>query len=198
MKHTGEARLHLLPTKAPADTEGQLAVAVATASDSGGPVAEIARIGQSPGSQPTAALDGWAEENRKAAAAFWSASSLTAADPVLENLWYQTLHARRAAYRRGAVPPGLFLPSTVQDYSHWHGDYHTNYNIQGPFWGDYAANHPELGDAYFDAIALRCRSDGRSPTTITAAAACSSSFRSFRSRPRTIPSARFPWGEWPI
>ncbi len=44
------------------------------------------------------------------------------------------------------------LPSTVQDYSHWHGDYHTNYNIQEPFWGDYTANHLELGDAYFDAM----------------------------------------------
>jgi hypothetical protein len=50
------------------------------------------------------------------------------------------------------VPPGLFLPSTVQDYSHWHGDYHTNYNVQEPYWGDYTANHFELGDAYFKAI----------------------------------------------
>ncbi len=50
------------------------------------------------------------------------------------------------------VPPGLFLPSTVQDYSHWHGDYHTNYNFQEPFWGDYTANHLELGDAYFDGV----------------------------------------------
>ena len=70
-------------------------------------------------------------------------------DPLLENLWYETLHARRCAYRQDTVPPGLFLPSTVQDYSHWHGDYHLNYNIQEPFWGDYTANHLELGDAYF-------------------------------------------------
>ena len=76
------------------------------------------------------------------------------ADPLLENLWYETLHARRCAYRHDTVPPGLFLPSTVQDYSHWHGDYHLNYNFQEPFWGDYTANHLELGDAYFQGMEL--------------------------------------------
>lgn len=49
-------------------------------------------------------------------------------------------------------PPGLFLPSTVEDYSHWHGDYHTNYNLQEPFWGDYTSNHLDTGDAYFKAM----------------------------------------------
>jgi hypothetical protein len=84
----------------------------------------------------------------------WLIEQAFPSDPLLENLWYETLHARRSAYRRGAVPPGLFLPSTVQDYSHWHGDYHMNYNFQEPFWGDYTANQLELGDAYFDGVAF--------------------------------------------
>jgi hypothetical protein len=149
MAVVGEARLHILPREDA--TEGRLAVALATASDRDGPEAEIARIAALLGDRP-AALAHWTESNRVSAAEFWSRSKLSVADPLWENLWYETLHARRCAYRRGAVPPGLFLPSTVQDYSHWHGDYHTNYNFQEPFWGDYTANHVELGDAYFDGV----------------------------------------------
>jgi hypothetical protein len=60
-----------------------------------------------------------------------------------------------AVFRAGLVSRAGrkgYLPSTVGDYSHWHGDYHTNYNLQEPFWGDYTANHLELGDNYFDAV----------------------------------------------
>jgi hypothetical protein len=32
----------------------------------------------------------------------------------------------------------------------WHGDYHTNYNIQQPFWGFHASNHPELVEPFFE------------------------------------------------
>jgi len=150
MQAVQEARLHILPSQDA--VEGQLAVAVATSSDPGGPAEEVKRIGVPLADQPAATLDRWADENRKAAAEFWARSKVSIADPVLENLWYETFHARRCAYRRGTVPPGLYLPSTVQDYAHWHGDYHWNYNIQQPFWGDYTANHLDLGDAYFHVL----------------------------------------------
>lgn len=150
MAATGEARLHVLPQgKA---TSGWLAVAVATSSDRGGPMEEVRRVQARLGDRPEEALQQWTVDNTKKAAEFWSRSRVRIADPLLENLWYETLHARRCAYRRGTVPPGLFLPSTVQDYSHWHGDYHTNYNFQEPFWGDYTANQLEVGDAYFDGV----------------------------------------------
>jgi len=97
-------------------------------------------------------VENWRQANRESARAFWSKSHLSVSDPLVENLWYETLHARRCAYRQDTVPPGLFLPSTVPDYSHWHGDYHTNYNFQEPFWGDYTANHVDLGDAYFQGM----------------------------------------------
>jgi alpha-L-fucosidase 2 len=147
MGPTGEARIHIVPR---VDAlEGTLAVAVATTSDTGGALETLERTRAA---ASAARLKAWEEENRAAAREFWSRSRVTIADPLLENLWYETLHARRVAYRAGAMPPGLFLPSTVQDYAHWHGDYHTNYNFQEPFWGDLAANHLELSDAYLDGM----------------------------------------------
>ncbi len=150
MNPTGEARLHLMPSARA--MEGCVVVAVTTGSDPGGPVEAARHVRALAGGDLDAAAKGWAEDTRKSAAAFWSKSRVAIADPLLENLWYETLHARRCTNRADTVPPGLFLPSTVQDYSHWHGDYHTNYNLQEPFWGDYTANHTELGDAYFKAM----------------------------------------------
>lgn len=152
MRATGEALLHILPRDDAAG--GTLVVAVATTRDAPDPLEPIRRVRAELGDRPEEAVLRWAEANRASAAAFWSRSQVRIADPLLENLWYETLHARRCAYRRGKVPPGLMLPSTVQDYSHWHGDYHTNYNFQEPFWGDYTANQLELGDSYFDGVAF--------------------------------------------
>ena len=99
--------------------------------------------------KPAERLAEWEQAAREDAARFWSRSAVQIADPLIENLWYETLHARRCTTKAGKTPPGLFLPSTVLDYSHWHGDYHTNYNYQQPFYADYAANQLEVGDAYF-------------------------------------------------
>lgn len=150
VKATKEARLHIMPK--PSVFEGHLVVAAATTGDAGGPEETTKGIRLELGQAPETTIARWADENRKAAADFWSRSKLSIADSFWENLWYETLHLRRCAYRRGAVPPGLFLPSTVADYTLWHGDYHWNYNFQEPFWGDYTANHLELGDAYFDGL----------------------------------------------
>ncbi len=126
---------------------GQLAVAVPTDSDPGGAEAELGRI--VPVVTAEGAHDRLRAATRAAAAAFWSHSSVTLDDPLLQSLWYDTLHARRCTNLAGKLPPGLFLPSTVQDYSHWHGDWHTNYNYQQPFYADYTANQVGMGDAFF-------------------------------------------------
>lgn len=147
MEATREARLRIMP--AVTARQGEIVVAVATSSDTGGAPAELRRVQTALSTGIAKTVQQWADANRRSAAEYWSRSRLSVNDPLIENLWYETLHARRCAYRRDTVPPGLFLPSTVQDYSHWHGDYHTNYNFQQPFWGDYTANHLELGDAYF-------------------------------------------------
>jgi hypothetical protein len=143
-----EAYLRIVPAQATA-TAGWAAVAVPTSSDEGGPEAELGRLVTQLTSKPAEKIAKWEEDTRADAARFWSRSGVEIADPLLENLWYETFHARRCTTRFGKTPPGLFLPSTVRDYSHWHGDYHSNYNYQQPYWGDYTANQIELGDAYF-------------------------------------------------
>lgn len=124
---------------------GEVFVAVATTRDDVEPERIIRQL-------PTWSYDELAKANREAADEFWSRSAIAIDDPLLEKLWYANVHARRCTFRAGTVSPGLFLPSTVEDYSFWHGDYHTNYNIQSPFIGDYASNHLDIGDNLFDVM----------------------------------------------
>ena len=88
----------------------------------------------------------------KAAEDFWQRSSVTFDDEILERSWYASMHVKRSILRHGTVPPGLFIPSSLQDYSMWKGDYHFNYNYQSIFLGDYEANHISVGDTYFDGV----------------------------------------------
>ncbi|MDE3275348.1 MAG: hypothetical protein PUJ80_04930 [Verrucomicrobiota bacterium] len=87
---------------------------------------------------------------KAAASAYWKSRVTFPQDRFLEDLWFATYHARRCVLKGGTVPPGLFLPSTVNDFSHWHGDYHANYNMESIYWGDLTANHLEQTEAYFD------------------------------------------------
>jgi len=147
---SGEARLWVTP---PADApSGTLVVAVPTSSDEGGAEAELARVNDAMAPGVEDAAQRWESAAMADAVAFWQESSFHTDDPAIEGLWYATYHARRCTTRAGRTPPGLFLPSTVRDFSHWHGDYHSNYNYEQPFYGDYGANHLELGDAYFDGM----------------------------------------------
>ncbi len=137
----GGAMLHLLPDA----EEGTLAIGVSTSSDPEGTATRLPTMAKG-------SFSGWRSSSRNEAQKFWERSSLTLAETRLQDLWTASLHAKRSTYRADTVPPGLFLPSTLGDYSLWHGDYHTNYNLQSIFLGDYAANHPEIGDAYFRAM----------------------------------------------
>jgi len=78
---------------------------------------------------------------------FWSASGLEVDDDLMEQTWYRGLFFLRCVSKPGVVPPGLFASLTTGSPA-WHGDYHTNYNIQQTFWGCYAANHPDLAAPY--------------------------------------------------
>ncbi|MFH1921583.1 MAG: glycoside hydrolase family 95-like protein [Planctomycetota bacterium] len=78
---------------------------------------------------------------------FWSASGIEIDDAVLEAMWYRNLYFLRSVSRPGAIAPGLFA-SLIDDRPAWHGDYHTNYNIQQTFWSAYVTNHPELAEPY--------------------------------------------------
>jgi len=78
---------------------------------------------------------------------FWAASGLDVDDELMEQTWYRGLYFLRCVSKPGVVPPGLFASLTTGSPA-WHGDYHTNYNIQQTFWHCYAANHPELAEPY--------------------------------------------------
>ena len=93
------------------------------------------------------------ERAKKAAAEYWTKSGFEVpGDKALEDLWYATYHVRRCILKGGTVPPGLYHPSSLRHYSHWHGDYHMNYNMESIYWGDFTANRPEQAEAYFDCV----------------------------------------------
>jgi hypothetical protein len=78
---------------------------------------------------------------------FWAASGLDVDDELMEQTWYRGLYFLRCVSKPGVVAPGLFASLTTGSPA-WHGDYHTNYNIQQTFWHCFAANHPELAEPY--------------------------------------------------
>jgi hypothetical protein len=129
----------------PSAAEGRLAIGVATTTESAEPLELLSQLGGGN-------FEGWRDSSTESARAFWALSAIDLGGSSLEQLWYASLHAKRCIYRADTIPPGLFLPSTIDDYALWHGDYHTNYNFQSIFLGDYESNHPELGDAYFRAM----------------------------------------------
>ena len=90
---------------------------------------------------------------REAGARHWAKSGFSMpGDRFLEDLWYSTYHARRCILKSGGVPPGLFFPSALGDYSRWNGDYHGNYNFHSIFWGDFTANRLDEAEAYMDGV----------------------------------------------
>jgi len=78
---------------------------------------------------------------------FWSRSGVSLSDPVLERVWYRNLYFLRCVSKPGVVSTGLFA-GLLDDKPAWHGDYHTNYNIQQTYWSAYAANQCELTEPY--------------------------------------------------
>lgn len=79
---------------------------------------------------------------------FWSASSLTLEDKVLENHWYMDMYIMACSARNKKFPPGLWGNFSTSDGMDWFGDYHLNYNHQSPFVALCGANHTELLDCY--------------------------------------------------
>lgn len=142
---SGEARLRMLPS--PRGESGWLAVAIGTSNDPGGHEAELTATAEAITGDDV--LEQWGLDNLAAGTEFWSRSAVSLGEKFFEQLWYENLHTRRCTFRGDVAAPGLFLPSTVNDFSLWHGDYHTNYNYQQPFWGAYEANQISLGDSYF-------------------------------------------------
>ncbi len=120
------------------------AVAVATSLDSGEPLDAAIMLAK-------AALGGKQEEltrrHQETWRSFWAQSAVELTDETLEHTWYRSLYFLRCVSKPGVVSTGLFA-GLLDDKPAWHGDYHTNYNIQQTFWAAYAANHVELAEPY--------------------------------------------------
>ena len=130
------------------DVSGSMVVRVTTTRDVQTGKAEWAERGECPRK-----FASYAEAAKRAAGDYWAKSSFSVpGDRELEDLWYATFHLRRCFLKGGTVPPGLFHPCSLRDYSIWHGDYHMNYNMESIYWGDFTANHPEQAEAYFDCV----------------------------------------------
>ena len=125
------------------------AVAIVTSRESKDPAADAVRLARGTAEAEPAAL---ARDHEAAWARFWSKSGIDIDDELLRNAWYQNLYFLRCVSRRGAIAPGLFA-SLINDSPAWHGDYHTNYNIQQTFWAAYATNHPDLAEPYDQLVA---------------------------------------------
>ena len=78
---------------------------------------------------------------------FWSKSGVQIGNKLLQQNWYRSLYFLRCVSAPGVQSVGLFA-GLVNDTPAWHGDYHTNYNIQQTYWTALAANHPELCEPY--------------------------------------------------
>jgi len=78
---------------------------------------------------------------------FWSASGVDLGKGLLRDTWYRNLYFLRCVTKPGVISPGLFA-GLISNKPAWHGDYHTNYNIQQTFWTAYVTNHPELAEPY--------------------------------------------------
>ena len=103
--------------------------------------------------KPRASFAEYRAAAQSAGARYWAKSGFSMPkDAFLEGLWYSTYHARRCVLKSGAVPPGLFFPSALPDYSRWNGDYHANYNFHSIFWGDLTANRLDQAEAYMDGV----------------------------------------------
>ena len=83
---------------------------------------------------------------------YWSKSSVTLPNAVVERQWFLEQYKFGAASRRGAPPITLQGPWTADDgqLPPWKGDYHHDLNTQLSYWPCYSGNHLEEGLSYLD------------------------------------------------
>jgi len=83
---------------------------------------------------------------------YWSRSSLSLPDPVLEKQWYLEMYKFGAAARKGAPPISLQAVWTADNglLPPWKGDFHHDLNTQLSYWPAYAGNQLELEEGFLD------------------------------------------------
>jgi len=83
---------------------------------------------------------------------FWSKSSVTLPDPILEQQWYLEQYKFGSAARKGAPPISLQAVWTADNgkLPPWKGDFHHDLNTQLSYWPAYSGNHLDLEEGYLD------------------------------------------------
>lgn len=125
-------------------SDDRIAVAIVTSREAADPRAAAVTLARATLAEDPSRLlarhdEHWAE--------FWAASGVDIPDTVLRDAWYRNLYFLQCVSKPGAIAPGLFA-SLIDDTPAWHGDYHTNYNIQQTFWSALATNHADLAEPY--------------------------------------------------
>lgn len=125
-------------------SDGSAVVSVVTSFESGSIVRDAVDLARS--TARTAASELTAE-HEATWTGFWARSSVAIDDALLQRTWYRNLYFLRCVIKPGVQCPGLYA-GVASDAPFWHGDYHTNYNVQQTFWGCFAADHLELLEPY--------------------------------------------------
>jgi len=84
---------------------------------------------------------------------YWDRSGVALDDELLERVWYWNQYFFNCAAKAGVNCPGLFANWSFRNIgTAWHGDYHTNYNTQQPFWMPFSSNRVEKNLPYVELI----------------------------------------------
>lgn len=83
---------------------------------------------------------------------FWSKSSVTIPDPVIEKQWWMEQYKFGSAARENAPPISLQAVWTADNgrIPPWKGDYHHDLNTQLSYWPSYTANHLDEALGYLN------------------------------------------------
>lgn len=81
---------------------------------------------------------------------YWSASSITIPDTLLEKQWYLEHYKFGAAARKNAPPISLQAVWTADNglIPPWKGDFHHDLNTQLSYWPAYSGNHLDLEEGF--------------------------------------------------
>lgn len=127
-----------------ASNKNMKAIAIVSSLESGDIINEAVKLAkQTATSEPARLIGNHVSVWEK----FWSRSGVSFDDSFLQTSWYRSLYFLRCFSKPGAQSVGLFA-GLINDTPAWHGDYHTNYNIQQTYWTAYPTNHPELAEPY--------------------------------------------------
>lgn len=108
---------------------------------------------------------GWdtiVNSHRKWWASYWKRGLVLVEDQAAERNHYVSLYLCGSTIEPGKVSPGLQGVWIKENIPAWHGDYHSNINLQSVYWGLFANNRLDLLEPYvtcLERMALQARRD---------------------------------------